>query len=195
MVDDGLSYGNMSTAPQPRKLLTVEEYLAWAEDHPGRYELFRGEVVAMTPEMARHAERKAGVYGTLREALRAKRLPCLVLPDGMTVRIDDTTAFEPDALVYCGTRLPPAAVMVPNPLIVAQVLSHSTRRIDLSHKLAGYFRVPSVQHYLVVDPEKPLVLHHARDSDGSIRTRIVTEGTIALDPPGIALALADIYAD
>jgi hypothetical protein len=28
-----------------------------------------------------------------------------MLPDGMTVRIDETTAHEPDALVYCGERL------------------------------------------------------------------------------------------
>jgi Uma2 family endonuclease len=186
-------FAAMTAAPQ--KQMTVDEFLTWAEGRPGRYELFRGEVVAMTPEMARHAQMKAAVYVALRDAIRARRLGCFMMPDGMTVRVDDTTAFEPDALVYCGEKLPPASLEVPNPVVVVEVLSHSTRRIDLNHKLAGYFRVASVRHYLVVDPEKPLIVHHARESDGSIRTQIVTDGTLPLDPPGIELSITDIYRE
>ena len=73
-------------------------------------------------------------------------------------------------------------------------MSPSTRRIDASAKLAGYFRVPSVAHYLIIDPNKPLVLHHARGSGDMILTHIVTQGAIELDPPGLAVALADVYA-
>jgi len=47
-------------------------------------------------------------------------------------------------------------------------------------------------HYLIVDPDQPLIVHHARKDD-TILTTIVREGTIALDPPGLELALADIY--
>jgi Uma2 family endonuclease len=82
---------------------------------------------------------------------------------------------------------------VPAPVIVVEVLSPSTRRIDASEKLAGYFRVPSVAHYLIVDPNKPLVLHHARGGGDTILTHVVTRGTIELDPPELAVALADVY--
>lgn len=174
--------------------MNVDEFLAWAEAQPGRYELFRGSVYAMTPERAVHAEVKLAVQTALAEAIRGRQIPCRVLPDGMTVRIDDSTAHEPDALVYCGPRLAPSAIEVPNPVIVVEVLSPSTRHIDAQIKLAGYFRLPSVMHYLVIDPDKPLVLHHARNADGTILTRIVSDGTISLDPPGIEIALSDIYA-
>jgi Uma2 family endonuclease len=117
-----------------------------------------------------------------------------MLPDGMTVRIDDTTAHEPDALVYCGPRLAPSAIEVPNPVIVIEVLSPSTRHIDAQIKLAGYFRLPSVMHYLVIDPDKPLVLHHARNADGTILTRIVSDGVIGLEPPGIEITIGEIYS-
>ena len=40
--------------------MSVEEYLAWAEGRPGRYELLDGTVYAMTPERAAHAEVKSG---------------------------------------------------------------------------------------------------------------------------------------
>jgi Uma2 family endonuclease len=182
----------MSAVPQRR--MNVDEFLAWAEAQPGRYELFRGSVYAMTPERAVHAEVKLAVQTALADAIRGRQIPCRVLPDGMTVRIDESTAHEPDALVYCGPRLAPSAIEVPNPVIVVEVLSPSTRHIDAQIKLAGYFRLSSVMHYLVIDPDKPLVLHHARNADGTILTRIVSDGMIGLDPPGIEIAIGDIYS-
>ena len=174
--------------------MTVDEFLAWAEDQPGRYELYDGVVYAMTPERAAHAKIKFAVQAALAAAIRARGLPCHMLPDGMTVRVADDAAHEPDALVYCGVELPPSAIEVPNPVVVVEGLSPSTRHIDAQIKLAGYFRLPSVQHYLVVDPDKPLIIHHARATDDTILTRIVTAGTISLDPPGLEVTVADIYA-
>jgi Uma2 family endonuclease len=153
-----------------------------------------GEVVAMSPEGAGHAAVKFAVQVALLNGIRARGLPCHMLPDGMTVRVDETTAYEPDALVYCGAKLSASAIEVPAPIVVVEMLSPSTRRIDASAKLAGYFRVPSVAHYLIVDPSKPLVLHHARGSGDAILTHIVTQGTIDLDPPALTVALTDIYA-
>ncbi|MGB9368791.1 MAG: Uma2 family endonuclease [Xanthobacteraceae bacterium] len=178
----------------PKGRLTVDEYLAWAVDQPGRYELSHGTVYAMPPEGAGHAEVKGAIYGALLAGLRAQHLPCHVLPDGMTVRIDKQTAFEPDALVYCGSKVARSALEIPNPVIVVEVISPSTRRVDTSAKVTGYFRLPSVAHYLIVDPAQPLILHHARSAD-TILTRIVREGTIMLDPPGLELALADVYGE
>jgi Uma2 family endonuclease len=174
--------------------MTVDEYLAWAGEQTGRHELVDGAVIAMSPEGAGHAEKKAAVHAALLAGIRVRALTCYALPDGMTVRIDDATAYEPDALVYCGTKLPASAVEVPNPLIVVEVLSRSTRHIDLSAKLADYFRLPSIVHYLIVDPEKPRLVHHARAGGNTITTRIITEGDVMLDPPGIEFSLADIYS-
>ena len=117
-----------------------------------------------------------------------------MLPDGMTVRISPRVAYEPDALVYCGERLPGDAVEVPNPIIVVEVLSPGTLDHDTSGKLAGYFQVSSVQHYLIVDPTQQLVIHHRR-TDDAIETRIAGGGTLRLEPPGIELALGDLFAE
>jgi Uma2 family endonuclease len=173
--------------------VTVDEYLVWAEGRPGRYELYEGVVYAMMSERAAHAKMKLAIHMAFYAGVRARGLPCHVMPDGMTVRIDDTTAHEPDALVYCGPELPPSSLLVPNPVIVVEVLSPSSQRIDPTRKLAGYFRVPSIVHYLIVDPDQPLIIHHARQKDDAILTSIVREGVITLDPPGLELALADIY--
>ena len=56
------------------------------------------------------------------------------------------------------------------------------------------FRVPDVQHYLIVDPDQRLVIHHERGEGTVVTTRIMHEGSIRLDPPGIELAIVDFYA-
>ena len=167
----------------PKAKMTVDEFLAWAENRPGRYELIGGEVYAMSPERARHAETKAAAYTALSQALRRAGIPCRVLPDGMTVRVNKQTAYEPNALVYCGARLPGDAVEVPNPIVIVEVVSSNTGPHDTSAKLAGYFQVPRVQHYLIIDPARKLVIHHQRGAE-VIETRIASEGSLSLDPPG-----------
>jgi Uma2 family endonuclease len=83
-------------------------------------------------------------------------------------------------------------MLVENPVIIVEVLSPSTGRADRGRKLADYFRLPSVAHYLIIDPDEMLVIHHQRRGD-DILTRILREGTIALDPPGIEVAMGEIY--
>lgn len=83
---------------------------------------------------------------------------------------------------------------VPNPVIVVEVLSPSTRRIDASRKLAGYFSLPSLHHYLIVDPEKPPLIHHQRQDDGTILTRLTGEGSVQFDPPGFEIEVARLFA-
>jgi Uma2 family endonuclease len=181
----------MTALPLPH--MTVDEYLTWAVDNPGRYELYDGAVYPMSPEGAGHAEVKGAVQLALAADIKARALPCHMLPNGVAVRVDATTAYEPDALVYCGQRVAPTALEIRNPVIIVEVLSPSTRRIDVTKKLAGYFQLPSVAHYLIVDPTKQLIVHHTRGSEGKIDMRIMNDGVIALEPPGLELNLEDVY--
>lgn len=182
----------MDTAPN--HLMTVDEFLEWAEAQDGRYELYEGRVYAMSPERAAHAEAKFVVQSALQEGIRKAGLPCFMLPDGMTVRISNDAAYEPDALIYCGAKLPADALEVPNPIIVVEVLSPSTSRIDATRKLAGYFSLPSVHHYLIIDPGKPPLIHHQRQGDGTILTRLMNEGKLHLIPPGLDISSSEIFA-
>jgi Uma2 family endonuclease len=77
--------------------------------------------------------------------------------------------------------------------MVFEVLSPGNAMTDLRDKLQGYFRVVSLQHYLIVDPDKALVIHHARGEADAVATRIVSEGALRLEPPGITLAVRDLF--
>lgn len=178
---------------QAKPGMTVDAFLAWAEGRRGRYELIDGEVVAMSPQRARHVRVKFRLQSALSRAIADADLPCEMLPDGMTVRIDSRTAFEPDALVRCGKPVPDDAVEADNPVIVVEVLSPSTASIDVSDKLDGYFRLPSVVHYLIVDPRRRTVIHHRRADADLIETRIAAAGGLRLDPPGLTLPVAALF--
>ena len=173
--------------------MTVDEFLVWAVSQPGRYELYAGTVYAMAPERVGHATVKYAVHKELERAIGDAGVQCTMLPDGMTVRVDKDTAHEPDALIYCGSKLSPKLVEIPNPIVVVEVLSPSTRHIDASAKLVGYFQVATVVHYLIVDPEGRPTLHHRRQSDGTILTSIVPTGAITLDPPGIVVDVGAFF--
>ena len=58
----------------------------------------------------------------------------------------------------------------------------------------GYFSLPSLAHYLILNPERRLLIHHKRGDGDVIETRILTEGMIRLDPPGLDAAVSEMIA-
>ena len=182
------------TLPKPLRM-TADEFIPWATEQEGRFELAAGEVVSMASERAGHARAKAAAWLALRDAIRGAGLPCEAFADGMAVRIDDTTVYEPDASVRCGPRLDDDVVEFSDPMVVVEVLSPATRARDAGAKLADYFRLPSVRHYLILRFDTRSAIHHARGEDGVITTAILTEGGLRLEPPGIAIALEAMFPE
>jgi Uma2 family endonuclease len=142
--------------------MTVSEFLAWAQVRDkGRHELFRGRVIKMmASQCAEHATVKFRVTNALDAAIRSAGLRCEAFVGGLAVAIDDTTGYVPDALVNCGDSIPGDSMTAPNPVIVVEVLSPSTEGLDKAGKLADYFRVPSIAHYLIIDLTRDHVIHH-----------------------------------
>jgi Uma2 family endonuclease len=175
--------------------MTVAEYLAWGDTQSERQrtELINGQIVAMAPERVAHNRVKIRALQALERALLAAGIEGEVFIDGITVPIEVHTAYEPDVLVRLGAPLAPDQLKVSDPVILVEVLSASTAHNDRSAKLIGYFTLPSVQHYLVIDPEGRTVAHHLREPGGGVGVRNLSSGILALDPPGIAIEIAEIF--
>ena len=178
--------------PDTDRFYSREEFRRWCEGQPrGRYERVDGRIIAMAPERGAHLRAKGSIYRALVRAVVAAGVPCQGLPDGATVETGESD-YEPDALVNCGPPMADNAVAAPNPVVVVEVLSAGTASTDTGGKLAGYFRVPSIAHYLIVHPTRGTVIHHRRTS-GGIDTRVVVNGLIVMDPLGIAITVEEIY--
>jgi len=176
---------------------SVTDFLRWTLEQPGeeRYELDSGRVFRCQSERVIHAVVKGNVHRSLGDALNAAKRPCRAYPDGMTVPIPGSVgAYIPDALVQCGEPPDDEAVAISDPVILVEVVSPSTVRLDTQEKYAGYFSTPSVMHYLIVHPLRRYVVHHRRAGE-IIEARIhgTGEGVLTLDPPGMTLDIAGFF--
>jgi Uma2 family endonuclease len=73
------------------------------------------------------------------------------------------------------------------------VISPSSRAFDCGTKRDGYFSLPSVQHYLILDPEQRTVAHHFRKPYGGLDSRDLRSSPLRLDPPGLDLDVAALF--
>jgi Uma2 family endonuclease len=186
--------------------MTIDEFLAWSERQPkeaGRFELWDGEIIekhgaagTMNAQRATHVRMKGKLFLALQAAFEVSGVQGEVFSDGVLVPMPNGRLAEPDALVYLGPSILRDELVVPNPIIVCEVLSPSTARFDLTNKLQGYFELPSVMHYLIGDPDVPQLIHHWRDQDGKIGKQVTTDPQIKLrlDPPGLLVDLAQVLA-
>jgi uncharacterized protein len=173
-----------------------QHHRRWAARRETRWELIDGRREARPPETALHDDTRLAIASALRQAVERAGLDgCLSVPDGAMARIDDRTIFAPDALVQRGDGCV---------VIVVETLSPSSALLDLRDKLEGYFQAPEIQHYLICDPEKRLVIHHARgladerETQGAVITRLARQGTLTLgglgsDLPNLTLDVANLF--
>lgn len=160
--------------------MTTAEFLSWTKTLPEnqRYELVSGEPIAMAAERNRHNLVKTACCRALEDGVRAAGLDCTVFGDGATAVVsdDDDDVYEPDATVQCGESVDLDATTVPHPIILVEVLSPSTQGMDAGGKLYGYFQLPSVKHYLIIDPAKHVITHHYRLGNG-VGTSLLRDGS------------------
>jgi Uma2 family endonuclease len=181
----------------PQTAMTVEAFLDWSDRQPGdeRYELVDGEVVAMGRDRVSHNRAKLRSVTAIARALTDAGVDCEAFVDGIGVTRNDHNFRFPDVVVNCGP-VDSQASFLPSPIIIVEVVSPTSEDRDVHIKLAEYFEVSSVMHYLILYPERRLLIHHARmGSSNRVEAEFVTEGEIALSPPGITIHTNALFGD
>jgi Uma2 family endonuclease len=81
------------------------------------------------------------------------------------------------------------------PLLIAEVLSDSTRKYDLTDKFILYQKISSLQYYIVAEPEKHLVILYEKNREGEWTAKTFTElsEVISLLHLDAQISLSDIY--
>lgn len=137
---------------------TYADLLAW--DGPGRYELYCGLPRAMSSPSVRHQEILLELTVQLHAYLRGK--PCRVFPAPLDLRLFEKpgsapeevdTVLQPDLMVVCDPAKVDRRSVRGAPDLVIEILSDSTRRLDLLTKFRLYEQA-GVKEYWVVDPEQ-----------------------------------------
>jgi len=176
-------------------LVSVEDYLAGELASPVKHEYLGGIVYAMAGARNLHNRIATNTLVALGARLRGK--PCQPYNSDTKIRIrlpTQTRFYYPDASVVCRPN-PDNDSFQDEPAVIAEVLSKATRRIDEGEKKDTYTTIPSLNVYLLIEQEAPLVTVFRRTEAGFVRE--VYEGrdaVIPLDEIDIQLPLAEIYA-
>jgi Uma2 family endonuclease len=171
--------------------MTPDEYRAFEDASPVRHEFVGGRVYAMSGGKRAHSRVSMNIAARL--FLAAQGGPCRVHQAEVKLRIGDDY-YYPDVMAACGPE-PADEYIEDAPCFVAEVLSPSTRRTDLTEKPAAYARVTALQLYLIADPRRRLVELYRRGPDGAMQHAVVAgHGEIALPCPALTLTLDQVYA-
>jgi Uma2 family endonuclease len=137
--------------PPPR---TVEAFLAWERQQSLRFEWDGVQPVAMTGGTYAHGEIATRLGERLREALRGG--PCRVIRGDMQVRVGDRVRY-PDLVVTCAP-VAPRDLVVPEPVVVVEVLSETSAAVDRGVKREEYASIPSLARCVMLAQDEALAL-------------------------------------
>jgi Uma2 family endonuclease len=166
---------------------TLEGYLEEAPEHLFS-EFVRGEVIVHSPATAEHQDLVGFLYRLLAGYCEAKGYG-KVLSGPAAIQLSADVVREPDLFVLPPEEVPKAkGVPLPvRPTLVIEVISPSTRTIDLVEK-PGDYASAGVPEYWAVDPEhKEVILH--RLEDRRYGTEHAKGGTVR------SLSLPDFWVD
>lgn len=181
-----------TTAP----LVTVEEYLAAEREAETKSEYVDGVVRAMTGARINHIRIVTNLTRELGNQLLSRG--CDVLSNEMKVRMPDSRKFYyPDIAVVCGEPQfhDERRDIILNPLLLIEVLSKSTEGIDRGEKFHAYQQLASLQEYLLIAQDKPVVEQFLRRGDGkwTYTAVIGRESSLSLPSVECTLGLNAVY--
>ena len=184
----------MST--QPDIYLSPEEYLALERQADEKSEYFDGVVYAMSGASLNHNKVVANIIIELGSQLRGR--PCSVLPSDMKVRMPDSRKFfYPDVSVVCGEPQfhDERTDVLLNPILIIEVLSESTEAFDRGGKFQAYQRLESLQEYVLISQDKPLVEQFVKQSEATWKytAAIGRESSLSLPSIECMLNLSAVY--
>ena len=177
-----------------RKSWTQEQFFSWAASQEGRYEFDGFQPVAMTGGTAGHSIIAQNVHAALRGRLRGSG--CRSLGPDAGVETLGTAVRYPDALVTC-SKFDREAMTIPGVVVVFEVLSPTSGRIDRIIKVREYAAVPSIRRYVILESTSiGLTVMERETPDEAWRTTVLTNDDILRMPEiGIEIPVAEFYED
>jgi Uma2 family endonuclease len=135
---------------QAQRRFSVEEYLALEEASGERHEYYQGEIFAMSGGSLEHNQ----IALNLRDSLRSlTERGCRTYVSDVRAKTPSGLFTYPDVLVVCGRPQFTADRhrSLTNPVVIAEVLSESTRDYDRGERFELYRAIPTLRDYLLID--------------------------------------------
>lgn len=169
--------------------ISEEAYLQSELLSETKHEYIDGAVYAMAGASKNHQRITANVLSEFLTQL--KNTPCEPFASDIKVKVG-SKFFYPDVMVVCkddgGNDY-----YTETPVIIVEVLSKSTRRMDETAKKFAYQTLPTLQEYVLIEQDF-VDVEVCRRSEGWVSHHYFMGDNVAFDSVGLTLTVADIYA-
>jgi Uma2 family endonuclease len=169
--------------------MTVDEFLAWERRQELRYEFDGFDPVAMTGGTLNHSTIATDLVTALRSRLRPG---CRAYRGDVKILVADRVRY-PDAAVTC-SPVDGQSDILPDPVVVFEVLSPSTASVDRVTKNAEYAATPSIQRYVMLEQARIGATVFVRSGANWVGTVLLDDAILAMPEIGVELPLRDLYA-
>lgn len=173
-----------------------EEYLEIEVKSEERHEYINGQIIPMTGGTPNHNQITGNFYAALNFALKRQPFRVFVTDQRLWIPQKRINTY-PDVMVVAGELQfqEGRKDTLTNPIMIAEVLSKSTKSYDRDEKFAAYRIIPSFQEYLLIDQYTMHVEQYSKtDNNRWIFTEYEdADVTISLASISFEISLADIY--
>ena len=173
------------------QLMPLDEFLAWERQQPERHEFDGFVITAMTGASMAHVKITMNLAFALRQGLRGTG--CRPMASDAKVIAAGAVRY-PDIAVTC-SPMGDRDDVVPEPVVIIEVASPSTAKLDRGRKKLDYFATPSVKQYAIVEQDDRLVDLYTRTDAGWVNDIVAGDAVLNLSSLGLELGLDVIYED
>lgn len=187
----------MSVALEQAWWISPEEYLQGEELAECRHEYVGGFTYARTDATNRHNLIVANAFGEVGGQLLGSSFELFNSNTKVRIRNGDGVRFYYPDLMVVGGPNDLDEVFHDRPVVLFEVLSESTARVDRVEKLRAYQSIPTLRVYAMVESDQVGVTLYRRvnkAADWTVETWTDRGESIALDAIGCALPLEALYA-
>lgn len=183
--------------PQTEKrYYTPEEYLALEEAAIDKSEYHDGEIISMTGGTTNHNSIIINLIANLKFGLRGKNYSLFTSDVRLWIPLTRRYVY-PDIMVIQGEPVYQEnnQTIVTNPLVIIEVLSHSTQDYDRGGKFLAYRSITEVREYILIDQYSYQIEQFAKNSKSKWElTEYDSEDSVlTLESLEFQMPMRDIY--
>lgn len=175
---------------------TPEEYLELEENAEFKSEYRDGEIVPMTGGTTKHNKITGRLYASLIFSLPEEHYDVYI--GDVKVWIPRYRQYTyPDVMVIQGEPIyaGKGETIVMNPMLIAEVLSKSTKNYDQGEKFKYYRSIPEMKEYILIDQKQFYVMQYVKNESGQwVLTEYEGESaTLKLNSVEFEIPLSSLY--
>lgn len=167
--------------------MSEEDYLRTEAEREIKHEYIDGYLYAMAGVKKNHARITANIDRAFGRYLHGK--PCESFASEVKVKIG-SKFFYPDVMVVCEDNK--QDYYTETPIIIVEVLSKSTRRLDETVKKWAYQNIPTLQEYVLIEQDF-VDVEVCRRSQAWVSNHYFLGDSVYFEAIGLEVSVADIY--